>query len=101
MITIGATTPDPPGISGSAEPSDAHLPVATAAATRAELRDLVRHQWWRIFGIVVVMAAGAAAGLVVPATLGAIVDSAIAGDPPSVLWRLGGLMVAAAAAGGL
>jgi len=77
------------------------LPVATARATRAELRDLVRHQWWRIGFIVTVLAAGAAAALVVPATLGAIVDSAIAGDPPSVLWRHGGLMLAAAAAGGL
>lgn len=77
------------------------LPIATARQTRSELFDLLRHRWWQVTVIVVVLAAGAAAALIVPATLGGIVDAAIAGDPPSALFRLGGLMLGAAVSGGL
>ncbi|MEU6857304.1 ABC transporter ATP-binding protein [Glycomyces sp. NPDC046736] len=50
------------------------LPLATSAQVRAEVRLALKGGTWRVVGVVSLLTAGAAAGLVTPAALGALVD---------------------------
>lgn len=53
------------------------LPIASPKETRAWLVGLLRPRAWRVAGSVLVLIAAAVAGLVLPATLGRIVDAVL------------------------
>ncbi|MCD0443386.1 ABC transporter ATP-binding protein/permease [Glycomyces sp. A-F 0318] len=81
------------------------LPLADAAQVRAEVRLALKGGTWRVVGVVALLTAGAAAGLVTPAALGALVDVVANGEGAERVWRLAGAIAAgslvAAAADGV
>ncbi|WP_420842424.1 ABC transporter ATP-binding protein [Glycomyces paridis] len=93
--------------SGQAAPSDPNheaLPLADAAQVRAEVRLALKGGTRRVVGVVLLLTLGAAAGLVTPAALGAVVDAVAEGQGAERIWLLaaliaGGALLAAVADG--
>lgn len=78
------------------------LPIATSAQSRREFMRAMGGRRWQLVGIVVVLTAGAAAGLVTPTLLGSMVDSVSAGTASSGdAWRTGGWIALSAVAAAL
>lgn len=80
------------------------LPVADWAQMRREVRVLAAGRRWQFAGMVVLLLAGAATGLVLPLTIGWIVDTVTGRDGsgvPQVFWWQLGAIVTAAVIGGL
>ncbi|WP_030162502.1 ABC transporter ATP-binding protein [Glycomyces sp. NRRL B-16210] len=80
------------------------LPLASAAQVRAEVRLALKGGTWKVVGVVTLLTIGAAAGLVTPAALGALVDVVAEGQGAERIWWLAaaiaaGALVAAAADG--
>jgi len=75
------------------------LPIADRAAVAAELRSAMRGRWWLASWIVVVMAGGAAAGLILPIALGRVVDAARDGRPTSFMVGIAVAIVVATVVG--
>lgn len=71
------------------------LPIATSRQTWTQLRRTMRGRWWSLAAVVVVLIIGAALGLVMPATLGRIVDTIIDGGTAGAIWKLGVVMALA------
>jgi ATP-binding cassette subfamily C protein len=71
------------------------LPIADRAAVTAELRTAMRGRWGLAWWIVIVMAGGAAAGLVLPIALGRVVDAAREARPTSFMVGVAVAIIAA------
>ncbi|WP_230592501.1 ABC transporter ATP-binding protein [Rhodococcoides fascians] len=81
----------------------ARLPVADWREMRLEVADLAAGRWWRIGGILLLLLIAAAATLVLPLTIGWIVDTVTdrsgSGIPTVFWWQLGTLGGAAVVGG--
>ncbi|WP_338889610.1 ABC transporter ATP-binding protein [Rhodococcus sovatensis] len=79
------------------------LPVADRRQMVSEVRTLAAGSWWRVGGIMVLLLVAAASTLVLPLTVGWIVDTASrsgqSGIPTVFWWQLAGLGAAAIVGG--
>lgn len=80
------------------------LPLASAKQVRAEVRLALKGGTWKVVAVVALLTVGAAAGLVTPAALGALVDVVAESQGNGRVWWLAaaiaaGALVAAAADG--
>ncbi|MDQ1110788.1 ABC-type multidrug transport system fused ATPase/permease subunit [Microbacterium testaceum] len=72
------------------------LPLAPAGAVAREMWRAFPRGWWRLPALFVVVLAAAAAGVVGPLALGAVVDAIGAGgDDPGLAWTLAAVMAGA------
>ncbi len=72
------------------------LPLATAAQVRSEVRLALKGGTWKVVGVVVLLTAGAAAGLATPWALGALVDAVAGSQGTERIWLLAGAIAAGA-----
>ncbi|SKB00157.1 ATP-binding cassette, subfamily C [Agreia bicolorata] len=80
------------------------LPVANARTVWREARRSLAGRRWQLAALAAVLTAAAAAGIVSPLALGAVVDGAksgVAADDPAFVWMLGGWMAASILLGAL
>lgn len=76
------------------------LPIASGRRVLREVWRIIARRPWRLAGLVALLVTAAAAGIVPPLALGAVVDVVSAGDDdPLRVWWLGGGMVAAVIVG--
>ncbi|WP_134323809.1 ABC transporter ATP-binding protein [Cumulibacter soli] len=85
-------------MSSTEQAPEVRLPIATAAQTRAAIARSLRGRWWSLAAATVLLIGSAAAGLVMPASLGAMVD---ADGQSRVVWLGIAMGAAAIAQGGL
>jgi ATP-binding cassette subfamily C protein len=91
------------GAHGNAESAD-RLPVADARTVWREARRSLAGRWWQLIVVAVVLTVAAAAGIVSPIALGAVVDDANSGaasGDPAFVWMLGAVMAASILLGAL
>ena len=72
------------------------LPVADGCTTLRHARGLFAGKGWAVLGVVVILLAGAALGLVIPWGFGAMVDAAIDGGSRGTIIGTGAVMAVAA-----
>ncbi|PXA68246.1 ABC transporter ATP-binding protein [Cryobacterium arcticum] len=80
------------------------LPIADGRTVLREAWGILGRRWWHLVWLVLVLVAGAVAGIVSPFALGAIVDAVSAGldsGDASLVWGLGALMAGAVIVGAL
>ena len=80
------------------------LPIADGRTVLREAWGILGRRWWHLVWLVLVLVAGAVAGIVSPFALGAIVDAVSAGldsGDASLVWGLGALMAGAVLLGAL
>lgn len=80
--------------------ADHLLPIADGRTVWRHVWAIVGRRWWRHLGLIALLVAGAAAGIVAPIALGMVVDAMSSPHPTvSLGWWLGGLMAGAVVAG--
>ncbi|MET0955580.1 MAG: ABC transporter ATP-binding protein [Cryobacterium sp.] len=80
------------------------LPIADGRTVLREAWGILGRRWWHLVWLVLVLVAGAVAGIASPFALGAIVDAVSAGldsGDASLVWGLGALMAGAVLVGAL
>jgi len=72
------------------------LPLADAAQVRAEVRLALKGGTWKVVGVLALLTTGAAAGLVTPTALGALVDTVAEGQGAEKIWWIAAAIAAGA-----